>query len=548
MTTDPVRRQNPALRAARTVWLAVAPMVFGVLLFTAGGVMLVSTVTPDSAARVRRLSALAPPGLVDLSHFVASLAAVALLFLAFAVGGAFRRGYLAAQVVLIAAAVATLAKGLNIDEAAFLATLAVLLYFSRGAFYRRAPLRTAPLSFGALAGIGLALAAAGWLGLFAYDHVAYRNELWWTFLTDGGAPRFLRGAVGAAVFAVAVIAWRFSRAPTPTAATPADLQAVTRILAAAENATPDANLAYLGDKAFVFSDSGESFIQYAAHGGAWVAMSEPVGPLRERTQMIWAFRDQCDRAGASPVFYAVRRDSLADFIDCGLTASKIGENAVVDLSPFSLEGSDRSGLRQALSRGQRDGLTFDVIDPEGFSQIVGDLRVISDAWLAIHHGREKSFSLGRFDPEYLARFPTAVIRREGRIVAFANLWRTADKRTVSVDLMRYGADAPKGVMELLFVHLMLWAKADGFARFDMGMAPLAGLDDHRLARVVTRVGALVYAHGGGVYGFDGLRAFKNKFRPRWEPSYIAAPHSWSLAPGLSDAALLSSGGLRGLLR
>ncbi|WP_414976836.1 phosphatidylglycerol lysyltransferase domain-containing protein [Brevundimonas sp.] len=69
-----------------------------------------------------------------------------------------------------------------------------------------------------------------------------------------------------------------------------------------------------------------------------------------------------------------------------------------------------------------------------------------------------------------------------------------------------------------------------------------------LAPSVARLGSFVYAEGGSLYGFEELRAFKQKFNPRWDPVYIAAPTSWMLGPALADAALLSSGGLMGALR
>jgi len=532
-------------------WAEVAPSVFGVLIFAAGVVMLVSVATPDARPRLRLLAAFAPPGLVDLSHLVASLVAVCLLFLAFGVSGRRRRAYLAALVALVAAAVTTLLKGLNYEEAAFLLALALLLYTAREAFYRRAaPGNGSTITPRAAAAIAVALLSAGWLGLFAYQHVPYRDELWWTFVTDQGAPRFLRGSVAAAGLALVLAAWRLTRhgpaaAPAPG---PADLDRAAEAISAAERMAPEANLAFLGDKSLMFSASGRSFVQYAVRGGMWIAMGEPVGPLSERHEMIWAFRESADRHGGRPVFYAVSRDGVPDFVDCGMVASKIGEMALVDLAGFSLDGPRRAPLRHAFNRGQRDGATFELIPPESFDSAASELKAVSDAWLQAHQGAEKGFSLGRFEPDYLRRFPTGVLRREGRIVAFANLWRTPDRRVLAIDLMRYGQDAPKSAMDVLFIHLILWGKAEGYAQFDLGMAPLAGLEGRRLAPMLTRIGALVYREAGGLYGFEGLRAFKQKYDPRWEPVYIAAPAGWLLAPALADAALLSSGGLAGLLR
>ncbi|MDP1912922.1 bifunctional lysylphosphatidylglycerol flippase/synthetase MprF [Brevundimonas sp.] len=531
------------------VWREIAPPTFALLTFAAGVVTLLSAATPDAARRLSLLNALVPPGLVDLSHFVASLAGVLLLFLSFGLANRLRRAWWGGLLTLVAAAVLCLLKGLGVQEAVFLAGVALLLAVSRPAFHRQADLRTAALSPGGVAAIIAVLIAAGGLGLFAYEDVAYQDSLWWTFLVQQNAPRFLRAAVGAGALTLLLLAWRFTR-PTQAAqrlAGEAELERAAHVLATAEDATPEAQLAFLGDKALMFTPGG-SFVQYGQRGLVWIAMGEPVGPREDRNAAIWAFRDLCDRNGARPVFYSVRRESLGDFVDCGLVATKIGESAIVELDRFTLEGSDRAALRHVLNRGGRDGVTFDIVPSEGFDTIAGRLREISDAWLAHHHGVEKGFSLGRFDPAYLRRFPTAVLRQQGRIVAFANLWTTPDRRVLSIDLMRYGSDAPKNSMDLLFLHLIAWGRSEGYAAFDLGMAPLSGLDAHRLSSTATRLGQFVYAEGGGLYGFEGLRAFKQKFGPRWDSLYIAAPTGWMLGPALADAALLSSGGLLGALR
>lgn len=539
-----------AMEAGEAVWREVAPPLFGLLTFVAGVVTLLSVATPDGAARLTMLARLAPEGLINLSHFAASLAGVVLLFLAFGLLGRLRRAWWATLITLTTAAFACLLKGLGFQEFLFLATVAGLLALSRGAFHRDAGLRSTPMSPGSIAAVLAVLAAAGWLGLFAYQHVVYRDDLWWTFLTEQNAPRFLRAAVGAAALAVLIFAWRLTRPASAETLTPtvADLEHVYAIMETADQASPEANLAFLGDKSLMFSESGRSFVQYGVRGRAFVAMGEPVGPRDDRKAAIWAFRELCDRHGARTVFYSVSRDSLPDFIDCGLVASKIGETAIVELENFTLEGPVRAPLRHAVNRGERDGAEFAIVPPEGFNAIADQLQSVSDAWLGIHHGVEKGFSLGRFDRDYLRRFPTAVLRKDGAIVAFANLWRTPDGHTVSIDLMRYGTGAPKNSMELLFIHLMQWGRDHGFKTFDMGMAPLSGLDSHRLAPSVARLGSFVYAEGGSLYGFEGLRAFKQKFNPRWDPVYIAAPTGWMLGPALADAALLSSGGLLGAFR
>ncbi len=527
---------------------SLAPAISTVLVFASGLVMLISTATPDYAARLRLVSALEPVTAIETSHFLTSLAGVALLFLAFGLANRLRKAWRTALIALVVAAAATLAKGFNYEEALFLSGVAGFLLIARPAFYRTAPLRSAPLSRGAVLAILAALAAAAWLGFFTDKHVEYRDDLWWTFVADQSAPRALRAAVGAAVLTLVLFAWRLSshdtRPPVPALV---DTTQVDAVLAGAEDPKPDANLAYLGDKHFIYSASGRSFIQYAARGRTWIAMGEPVGQGAERREMIWAFRELCDQHGAHPAFYSVRREHIADFIDCGLVVAKIGERALVDLPAFSLEGAHRSLLRNALRRCQREGMTFEVVPPEAFDALDPQLRAISDAWLARHSGSEKGFSLGRYDPDYLRRFPTALVRQEGEIIAFGNLWLTAGGQTFSIDLMRHRPGSPR-VMEYMFTELILWGRQNGYAVFDLGLAPLSGLESRRLAPPITRIGAAVYASGGRLYGFEGLRAFKSKFTPRWEGMYMAAPSKWRLPRSLGDTALLSSGGVLKLFR
>ena len=148
----------------------------------------------------------------------------------------------------------------------------------------------------------------------------------------------------------------------------------------------------------------------------------------------------------------------------------------------------------------------------------------------------------------MAEFPVALVRFEGRIIAFATLWTTPGKGAFSIDLMRYSDDAPSKVMDYLFVELLHWGRAQGYVAFDFGMAPLAGLEDRPLAPIMSRVGRLLFERGEEIYNFRGVRKYKDKYDPVWRPNYVAAPHKWSIPILMADVGLLSSGGVAGLTR
>jgi phosphatidylglycerol lysyltransferase len=215
-------------------------------------------------------------------------------------------------------------------------------------------------------------------------------------------------------------------------------------------------------------------------------------------------------------------------------------------------------MRRVLKEADRAGRTLEIVPPSAIPALLPRFRRISDEWLAEKRGREKGFSLGRFDEAYLRRFPAAVIRAPdaagiSRIVAFANLWCGAPGGEVSPDLMRRSADAPRCVMDLLFVRLLQWAVEAGYSRVNLGMAPLAGLSgDPRSPAHLTpfwhRAGSFIYGRGEPFYHFRGLRAYKSKFSPVWEPRYLACPNGIVLPRVLANVATLIAGGVTGIVR
>jgi phosphatidylglycerol lysyltransferase len=282
-------------------------------------------------------------------------------------------------------------------------------------------------------------------------------------------------------------------------------------------------------------------------GRSWVAMGDPVGPAAVREELVWAFREACDRFAARPVFYQVNVENLPMYIDAGLALSKLGEEARVELASFDLDGPRRASLRQSHRRALRDGVSFNVMPAAAVAEHIGALRAVSDDWRAMKSIAEKGFSLGRFDPDYLSNFDCATVSVAGRLVAFANLWRTESRAELSVDLMRHASDAPRGLMDYLLIEIMLWGKQAGFRWFNLGMAPLSGLQEREFSPMWNRTGAFLYRHGEHFYNFEGLRQFKEKFEPQWRPRYLASPGGWTMPRVLVDVTSLIAGGSRNVL-
>jgi phosphatidylglycerol lysyltransferase len=276
-------------------------------------------------------------------------------------------------------------------------------------------------------------------------------------------------------------------------------------------------------------------------------MGDPVGPSALYEPLVWSFIENCDGMAMSPVFYQVTPDNLPLYIDLGLSLGKLGEEARVPLDAFSLEGAARADLRHSHRRALRDGAQFEVIPRGSVGAVMAELRAVSNAWLAAKNTAEKRFSLGFFDERYLANFDCAVVRRDGAIVAFANIWRAGADSALSVDLMRYSEAAPKGVIDFLLAECMLWGRAQHYQWFGLGMAPLSGLEEHALAPTWHKLGRMVQRYGETFYPFEGLRKYKEKFLPVWRPRYLAAPGGLGMAGALLDVTALISGGVSKVL-
>ncbi|HET7458807.1 MAG TPA: bifunctional lysylphosphatidylglycerol flippase/synthetase MprF [Gemmatimonadaceae bacterium] len=526
---------------------AIAPQLLAAATFLAGALLLFSGATPSVKSRMNWLDDFLPLAAVEISHFVASLTGVGLLVLARGLQRRLDAAYGLAVSLLVVGVVSSLLKGADFEEATVLAIVLAVLLPSHRYFYRRAALTEDRFTPRWIAAIALVVGASIWLGLFSFKHVAYSSDLWWQFEFRRDAPRFLRATVGVVAGVLFVAMSRLLRPapPEPELPTPEEIERAVPVVRASSDS--DAALALLGDKALLFSDSGRGLIMYGHAGRSWVALGDPLGPPAERAELAWRFREMADRHGGWTVFYQVSHYHLPLYVDLGLTLLKLGEQARVPLERFSLDGGGRKGMRRVINAMQKEGATFEVLPPDAVRAHLPELRAVSDAWLEEKHTREKGFSLGFFDDAYVARFPAGVVRRDGRIVAFANVLATDDRCELSVDLMRYAPGAPPSAMEYLFLELLLWGKAERYEWMNLGMAPLSGLDSRALAPRWNRLGALVYRHGEHFYNFRGLRTYKEKFDPVWVPRYLASPAGLSLPRVLANVAALISGGLRGVV-
>ncbi len=529
---------EPAFRAVEPL----APLLLAVMVFGSGLWMSLSSLLPPVTEAAETAEAFFPLAFVEGSALLTSALGALLIVLSL---GLVRRSLGAlwlTVLAMLAGAVISLVQNVEPEQTtALLVGIAILMPF-RKAFHRRSMLTHAAMTPGWAGLLVAAILGAGFVMFFAHKSTPYAHELWWQFATDANAPRALRSGLLASLLVGAGSLFLLLRAPRfrPRPPCPEDLASARSIVMAQDS--PAACFALTGDKTILFSDDRRAFVMFGVAGASWLAYGAPVGDPEAAEEIAYSFVDAARRDGARPVFYQIGPQQVPLMLDLGMTLHKTGEEAVVDLRRFSLEGPARKRLRTAHARAGRDGLTLELAMPPHDVTLMARLRAISDDWLAAKKTQEKGFSIGRFHRDWLNLWPLAVVRLDGVPVAFANLLLTETQQTCGIDLMRHSAQAPASTMEFLFTELMLRLKAQGYARFSLGMAPLAGLSPQRSGRLWDRFGAMAYRHGGAFYNFEGLRAFKAKFDPEWVPHYLATPSGLPPLLPLADAARLIARG------
>jgi len=527
----------------------LTPLFLAATTFSVGAILVASGAIPAFVDRFQILHVAVPLWAVEVSHFFTSVAG---LFLLFAARGLYYRldgaWWLALSTTLLSIPF-SLIRGLEVVAPSLSVILLIGLVAARGQFSRRSSLLSQPLTMGWLVATGCVIAAMVWILFFAFRNVDYAHELWWQFEFDAAGPRALRAVLGVAVLGLTLGVSQLLRpaAARPSAPTTEEIDRARRI--AIGQPHPDAVLALMGDKNFLFSDSGLCFLMFGTHGRTWAALGDPIGAPTEWSELAWRFIELADSHGSRAAFYQIPASSLPLYLDAGLKILKLGEEARVLLPSFTLEGSERANLRYALKRGERDRLQFEIVPPEHVASILDELELVSNAWLSKYTaGGEKRFSVAGFRRDFVLSQPVALVREKGKVVAFATVMTTELKDEVTVGLMRHKPDATsRYAMEYLFIRLMQCLREQGYHTLSLGMVPLSGFQAHRLAPQWHRLARVIWSFGRRFYNFQGLRAFKEKFDPVWEPRYLAASGWFGPYLALIDIAALIGGGVRATL-
>lgn len=537
---------------------AVSVRAVAVMTGVMGIVNVLSSITPSMRTRLRLLEQYSPLQVTHGGHLTSALAGFALLLLAVNLWRRKRVAWLLTVLVLAASAITHLLKGLDYEEATLALLLLIVLLIWRSHFHARSDPPSIKQALSTLLAAMVFTVVYGTTGFYLLDKhfrasfgllAALRQTIvmFTQFYDPGLQPITGFGRYFAdSIYIVSVITTGYALLLLIRPVLARHLPSSTERTGAWEivktfGHTSLARLTLLDDKFFYLSQGG-SLIAYVVEGRIALVLGDPIGPDPDFSECIGGFKKLCSLNDWVPAFYQVLPDHLMLYQQTEFRSIQIGQEGIVNLSCFNLEGGERKSLRSSVNKMKRLGYRAEVLPPPHPLPLLEALNEISNEWISNHNTTEMRFSVGWFDKDYLNTCPILIIRNsEGFIEAFANIIIEFQANEVTVDMMRHLEEAEKGQMDFLFVSLFDWAKEHGYDRFNFGLSALSGIGEKPEDPTIERVLAYVFEHMNQFYNFKGLHAYKDKFGPVWSPRYLIYPNMLNL-PSIGTALIRANTG------
>jgi phosphatidylglycerol lysyltransferase len=481
-------------------------------------------------------------------HLFAAITGFFLIMLAANLSRRKRMAWLLTVALLIVSMLSHLLKGLDYEESILAGALLIQLLVLRDVFTAQSDQPSIAQGFKVLIGALLFTLAYGTIGFYLAPERLYRVDfslpealvqtlaMFFTEDNAGLEPRTRYGRFFAnSIYIVGALTLSYAM-----------FMLLRPVLVRGEPATPEerrrakeivekygrsslARLTLLKDKAYYFSPSGRSVVAYVPKGRGAIALGDPIGPEDDRKEAIFGFQQFCQRNDWHPAFYQTLPDDLELYRSLGFRVLQIGEEAIADLKAFTIQGKAGKDWRAALNRMKKLGHEVKFYAPPISDQLLLELKALSDEWLQMTEGSEKQFSLGWFHEEYLQDCEIVVVQTaEGKISAFANVIPEYQLNEITIDLMRRRTEVEQGTMDFLFTSMFQHFKERGYDTFNLGLVALSGVGEKPKSPRLERALHYLYNHLNQFYNFQGLHAFKEKFKPRWEPRYFIYPSRTAL--------------------
>ncbi len=527
----------------KNIFFRLAPAV---LIFLLGVVNILSAVTPPIRERVRLLRQYLPMDTIHASNLLVLLMGLLLVVTAAFLVRGLRNAWLIALIVSLLSGITHLTKALDWEEASIAFFIVVVLL----ATYKQYRLKNNPK----LLNIGIITAVTVFLGVILFETIGFYFidvkhfgiDFSWkqsigysikSFFLLQNSELFPITRFGQefliCVNVLSVCTWvfffyTFIRPYINHADSNKDtnLEEAEALLTQYGSSSVDYYKLY-DDKLIFISDEYEGFISYRIANGFAVVLEEPVCAEDDKVNVLQEFDKQCKKMGLKPAFYRVDEDSMYYFENLKKKSLLIGQEAVMDIKQFTLEGKDKKSLRNALNSLSKKGYATTLYPAPLSDELILELKAVSDEWLLTYDKKEAVFSQGSFEIKELKKHHVIAIRdNEKRVVAFLNIIPDYAPDECTYDLIRKTEDAPGGCMDALIIALRDYGKQQGLQWLNLGMVPMSGIDEPD--STAERVVKFAYEKIKRFQHYQGLRDFKEKYATQWLNKYLVYENDFDL--------------------
>ncbi len=516
------------------------------LLALLGLVNIISVLTPPLVSRLHFLQGFLPMNAIHLSNLATLIAGIMLLCCATFLIRGLRNAWLLALVLCVISLIGNLSKAIDYEEAS-VALLAIIVLVATRRNYR---LKSDPKvrDFGIQTSLIILLSVIvyGVIGFYFLDAKEFGVDFSFTeavkstlnsflLLSPNPAPltRFATGFVHSinllGAISIGLLLYAFVKPFIFKTATIEEEQEKAIALLERFGRSADDYFKSYEDKSFFFGTATEGFIAYKIARGFAVALGDPVceNNAIATQNILKEFERFCLDNGLKTAYYKIDQLSLPLYYQLGKKSLPIGQEAIVDLNSFTLEGKDRKSLRNAINALERKGFRTVLYQPPIKDGLLQKLKLVSDNWLHSLDRKEIVFSSGMFNWDELKEQPIITIENEDeKVVAFLNVIPDYVQGEGTYDLIRKTEDAPSGVMDALIVKLIEYLKENGSQALNMGVASMSGIDKPK--DVPEWVIKFAYERLSQFRHYHGLYEFKAKYANQWMDKYLVYENHYDL--------------------
>ncbi len=515
------------------------------IILVLGIVNIISAITPAIPARLRLVKNLLPDELISTGNSLVLVFGLILVIISIFLLQGSKRAWYMALALTIFSVIGHLIKAVDYEEAILAFVAATSLVYTRNSYKLKPHPKLAYFNYEIMLYAALALLTYGVLGFYFIDkrhfginfHFidAVKAVLKLLLLIDDKAlvplTKFgLRFEQSIYVSGASIILFVIYSYLRPYFAKPynseEEFSTAKKLLDQYGSSALDYFKIY-PDKFLFFNDARTAFISFKATRHFAVVLEDPVAMNDEvKVEMIGLFEEFCKQNGFISTYYRIPHQSLALYKSTGRKSIPIGEEAILNLEEFKLEGGKMKTTRSAISRLTADGYLFKVYDAPIKEGLLQKLEKVSDNWLKELNQKEVAFTQGIFDKPILKTQTIITIEdQEEKVYAFLNLVPDYAPGEATYDLIRKINDAPNGVLDMLLAKTFLYLKEQGYKSANMGLAPMSGMEDVNFTQKTIKY---AYENLRAFGQFKGLRKYKEKFYPNWEKKYLIYSHNYHL--------------------